>query len=51
MPQLDTIFITIIYMWTWLMLHLMMQKIKIFMMTNPTTQTMPKKPTPTLQWL
>nr|YP_009250809.1 ATP synthase F0 subunit 8 [Ptyas mucosa]AMY15596.1 ATP synthase F0 subunit 8 [Ptyas mucosa]ANO44259.1 ATP synthase F0 subunit 8 [Elaphe carinata] len=51
MPQLDTIYILMIYMWTWTMLYLMMQKIKTTLMTaNPMIYPTPKS-TITLQWL
>nr|AEM53558.1 ATPase 8 [Pituophis deppei deppei]AEM53560.1 ATPase 8 [Pituophis deppei deppei]AEM53562.1 ATPase 8 [Pituophis deppei deppei]AEM53564.1 ATPase 8 [Pituophis deppei deppei]AEM53565.1 ATPase 8 [Pituophis deppei deppei] len=51
MPQLDTVYILMTYLWTWAMLHLMTQKIKtILMTTNPTIDT-PNKPTLTLLWL
>nr|AEM53529.1 ATPase 8 [Pituophis deppei deppei]AEM53533.1 ATPase 8 [Pituophis deppei deppei]AEM53536.1 ATPase 8 [Pituophis deppei deppei] len=51
MPQLDTVYILMTYLWTWMMLHLMMQKIKnILMTTNPTIHT-PDKSTLTLSWL
>nr|YP_010127260.1 ATP synthase F0 subunit 8 [Opisthotropis guangxiensis]QPO84664.1 ATP synthase F0 subunit 8 [Opisthotropis guangxiensis] len=34
MPQLDTIYIFLIFMWTWLMLHLTVKKINTFLMTT-----------------
>nr|YP_009171109.1 ATP synthase F0 subunit 8 [Ptyas dhumnades]AGT79944.1 ATP synthase F0 subunit 8 [Ptyas dhumnades]ALN11713.1 ATP synthase F0 subunit 8 [Ptyas dhumnades] len=52
MPQLDTVYILMTYLWTWLMLHLTTQKIKTFLMTtNPMIRTTPHKPTPALPWL
>nr|YP_001434505.1 ATP synthase F0 subunit 8 [Pantherophis slowinskii]ABF29851.1 ATP synthase F0 subunit 8 [Pantherophis slowinskii] len=52
MPQLDTVYILMIYLWTWTMLYLMMQKIKtILMTTNPTTPSAPMTSTFTLSWL
>nr|CAL69861.1 ATPase subunit 8 [Pantherophis guttatus guttatus] len=52
MPQLDTVYILMIYLWTWTMLYLMTQKIKtILMTTNPTTYSAPKTSTSTLSWL
>nr|YP_003540803.1 ATP synthase F0 subunit 8 [Sibon nebulatus]ACD77372.1 ATP synthase F0 subunit 8 [Sibon nebulatus] len=55
MPQLDTVYVFYIYLWTWLILYLIMQKIKTVMFaTNPKKQpqTAPNKPThtPTLPW-
>nr|QAA79071.1 ATP synthase F0 subunit 8 [Elaphe quatuorlineata] len=51
MPQLDTIYTLMTYLWTWTVLYLMTQKIKTVMMTTcPTTRLTPK-PTMTLQWL
>nr|YP_010163943.1 ATP synthase F0 subunit 8 [Gonyosoma frenatum]QRK25747.1 ATP synthase F0 subunit 8 [Gonyosoma frenatum] len=52
MPQLDTIYILTVYLWTWLTLHLTMKKIKTFHMTNPTMKpTTTNKPMYTLLWL
>nr|YP_008474743.1 ATP synthase F0 subunit 8 [Oocatochus rufodorsatus]AGS12967.1 ATP synthase F0 subunit 8 [Oocatochus rufodorsatus] len=52
MPQLDTIYILTIYLWTWMMLHLMTQKIKTVSMTaNPMICLTPNKPTLMLPWL
>nr|YP_010043930.1 ATP synthase F0 subunit 8 [Sinomicrurus macclellandi]QPF22086.1 ATP synthase F0 subunit 8 [Sinomicrurus macclellandi] len=39
MPQLNTIYIFLIYIWTWLMLHLIMQKTKALSI-NKTQATM-----------
>nr|AEM53584.1 ATPase 8 [Pituophis lineaticollis lineaticollis] len=51
MPQLDIVYILSTYLWTWMMLYLMMQKIKtILMTTNPTIHTSDKS-THTLSWL
>nr|YP_009092119.1 ATP synthase F0 subunit 8 [Elaphe taeniurus]AGS12981.1 ATP synthase F0 subunit 8 [Elaphe taeniurus] len=52
MPQLDTIYTLMTFLWTWTTLHLMMQKIKTTMMTmNPTTPPSHNKPPITLPWL
>nr|YP_009048545.1 ATP synthase F0 subunit 8 [Lycodon rufozonatus]AGT79918.1 ATP synthase F0 subunit 8 [Lycodon rufozonatus]AHV78285.1 ATP synthase F0 subunit 8 [Lycodon rufozonatus] len=52
MPQLDTVYILITFLWTWLTLYLTMQKIKTFMMTtHPAICPKPNKPTPTPTWL
>nr|BCO16650.1 ATP synthase F0 subunit 8 [Elaphe quadrivirgata] len=52
MPQLDTIYILMTHLWTWMTLYLMMQKVKTFTMYNYTlmTRLTPKQMT-TLQWL
>nr|QCD14048.1 ATP synthase F0 subunit 8 [Pseudoxenodon bambusicola] len=52
MPQLDTIFTLTIYLWTWLTLLLLTQKIKALMMpTGPKKQrTTTNKLTSTLPW-
>nr|YP_009048361.1 ATP synthase F0 subunit 8 [Euprepiophis perlaceus]AHG24488.1 ATP synthase F0 subunit 8 [Euprepiophis perlaceus]AHH24458.1 ATP synthase F0 subunit 8 [Euprepiophis perlaceus] len=51
MPQLDTIYILMVYLWTWTTLYLITQKIKTFMMTmNPMIYPTIKS-TPTLPWL
>nr|YP_010634226.1 ATP synthase F0 subunit 8 [Ptyas korros]WBQ42965.1 ATP synthase F0 subunit 8 [Ptyas korros] len=52
MPQLDTIYILMTYLWTWLVIHLTTQKTKTFLMTmNPAPHLTPKQQTPTMQWL
>nr|YP_009108277.1 ATP synthase F0 subunit 8 [Elaphe davidi]AIU94302.1 ATP synthase F0 subunit 8 [Elaphe davidi] len=51
MPQLDTIHILMTYLWTWTMLHLMMQKIKTIMMTTNPVICHTSKPTTTMKWL
>nr|AEM53539.1 ATPase 8 [Pituophis deppei jani]AEM53549.1 ATPase 8 [Pituophis catenifer]AEM53540.1 ATPase 8 [Pituophis deppei jani]AEM53541.1 ATPase 8 [Pituophis deppei jani]AEM53542.1 ATPase 8 [Pituophis deppei jani] len=51
MPQLDTVYILMTYLWAWVMLHLMMQKIKTILMTTNPTIHMPNKSTLTLLWL
>nr|YP_009992291.1 ATP synthase F0 subunit 8 [Oligodon chinensis]QNN90164.1 ATP synthase F0 subunit 8 [Oligodon chinensis] len=51
MPQLDTIHILLIFSWTWLSLHLMMQKVKSLSLTNPMICLTPNKPMFTLPWL
>nr|YP_010034314.1 ATP synthase F0 subunit 8 [Pseudoxenodon stejnegeri]QOW83892.1 ATP synthase F0 subunit 8 [Pseudoxenodon stejnegeri] len=53
MPQLDTIFILAVYLWTWLTLPLLTQKIKAFTMpTEPKKQHMTTiKSTPMLPWM
>nr|YP_010254521.1 ATP synthase F0 subunit 8 [Plagiopholis styani]QTZ98241.1 ATP synthase F0 subunit 8 [Plagiopholis styani] len=53
MPQLDTIFILTVFLWTWLTLHLITQKITILTMTTgPKNQdTMTNKPTINLPWM
>nr|AKA55109.1 ATP synthase F0 subunit 8 [Hebius vibakari ruthveni] len=53
MPQLDTIFIFTVFLWTWLMLHLTMKKINTFLMTTGpknSTYTAHNKQTLTLPW-
>nr|YP_003540699.1 ATP synthase F0 subunit 8 [Hypsiglena chlorophaea chlorophaea]YP_003540764.1 ATP synthase F0 subunit 8 [Hypsiglena sp. DGM-2008]YP_003540777.1 ATP synthase F0 subunit 8 [Hypsiglena ochrorhyncha nuchalata]YP_003540790.1 ATP synthase F0 subunit 8 [Hypsiglena ochrorhyncha klauberi]YP_003540888.1 ATP synthase F0 subunit 8 [Hypsiglena chlorophaea deserticola]QKY63948.1 ATP synthase F0 subunit 8 [Hypsiglena sp. 1 DGM-2008]ACD77333.1 ATP synthase F0 subunit 8 [Hypsiglena sp. DGM-2008]ACD77346.1  len=53
MPQLDTVYIFFIYIWTWFILYLITQKVKTFMiMSSPKKQqqTKPNKPSPTLPW-
>nr|YP_009434340.1 ATP synthase F0 subunit 8 [Laticauda semifasciata]ASZ83538.1 ATP synthase F0 subunit 8 [Laticauda semifasciata] len=53
MPQLSTTSIFMIYMWTWLVLFLIMQKTKTLLIKNTPTTSLyfkPKKPTPTLPW-
>nr|YP_009749595.1 ATP synthase F0 subunit 8 [Opisthotropis latouchii]QII91729.1 ATP synthase F0 subunit 8 [Opisthotropis latouchii] len=53
MPQLDTIYLLMIFLWTWLMLYLTTKKINMFLMTTgPKKQpnTKNKKQTPTLLW-
>nr|YP_009732553.1 ATP synthase F0 subunit 8 [Lycodon ruhstrati]AHV78297.1 ATP synthase F0 subunit 8 [Lycodon ruhstrati]QHS71272.1 ATP synthase F0 subunit 8 [Lycodon ruhstrati] len=52
MPQLDTVYILMTYLWTWLMLYLAAQKTKTFLMTtHPMICLTPNKPTPQLSWL
>nr|YP_002929416.1 ATP synthase F0 subunit 8 [Oreocryptophis porphyraceus]ACR48291.1 ATP synthase F0 subunit 8 [Oreocryptophis porphyraceus] len=51
MPQLDTIYTFSIFLWTWMMLYLTTQKIKVVLMTmNPMICLTPKS-TPMLPWL
>nr|YP_010610932.1 ATP synthase F0 subunit 8 [Hebius craspedogaster]WAP91766.1 ATP synthase F0 subunit 8 [Hebius craspedogaster] len=53
MPQLDTIFISLTFLWTWFMLHLTMKKINTFLMTTGPKNNMYtsyNKQTPTLPW-
>nr|YP_002970598.1 ATP synthase F0 subunit 8 [Thermophis zhaoermii]ACR55925.1 ATP synthase F0 subunit 8 [Thermophis zhaoermii] len=53
MPQLDTVYVFTIYLWTWFVLHRTSQKIKTFPITSsPKKQqrTKPNKLTPQLPW-
>nr|YP_009867136.1 ATP synthase F0 subunit 8 [Orientocoluber spinalis]QKG04171.1 ATP synthase F0 subunit 8 [Orientocoluber spinalis] len=52
MPQLDTIYILMTYLWTWIMLYLATQKIKTFLMTShPMIHPEPNKPMTPMPWL
>nr|YP_010722186.1 ATP synthase F0 subunit 8 [Hebius metusium]WDV09942.1 ATP synthase F0 subunit 8 [Hebius metusium] len=53
MPQLDTIFISLVFLWTWFMLHLIMKKVNTFPMTAgpKNTHTTHNKQTPILPWM
>nr|YP_009434314.1 ATP synthase F0 subunit 8 [Laticauda laticaudata]ASZ83512.1 ATP synthase F0 subunit 8 [Laticauda laticaudata] len=53
MPQLSTTYVFLIYLWTWLILFLIMQKTKSLLIKNTptlTTHSTPTKPTPTMPW-
>nr|QJX65637.1 ATP synthase F0 subunit 8 [Hebius optatus] len=53
MPQLDTIFISMIFPWTWFTLYLIMKKINTFLMTTGPknkTHAAHNKQTPALPW-
>nr|YP_003289032.1 ATP synthase F0 subunit 8 [Micrurus fulvius]ACY09612.1 ATP synthase F0 subunit 8 [Micrurus fulvius] len=53
MPQLSTTYILLIYLWTWLTMHLIMQKTKsVSINKTPMTSSHAKlkKLTPTLPW-
>nr|YP_010990128.1 ATP synthase F0 subunit 8 [Bungarus multicinctus]WOV69003.1 ATP synthase F0 subunit 8 [Bungarus multicinctus] len=53
MPQLSTIYIFLIFSWTWLMLCLIMQKINTILMNKTPMNTLYTKPinlSPILPW-
>nr|YP_009114592.1 ATP synthase F0 subunit 8 [Stichophanes ningshaanensis]AIH00209.1 ATP synthase F0 subunit 8 [Stichophanes ningshaanensis] len=53
MPQLDTVYIFAVYLWTWFVLHLASQKIKTLHITMSPKKQQHKNPiklTPTLPW-
>nr|QLI49136.1 ATP synthase F0 subunit 8 [Natrix natrix] len=52
MPQLDTIFILAVFLWTWSLLFFMVKKINTYvMMTGPKTPwNFKDKQSPTLPW-
>nr|YP_009434327.1 ATP synthase F0 subunit 8 [Laticauda colubrina]ASZ83525.1 ATP synthase F0 subunit 8 [Laticauda colubrina] len=52
MPQLSTTSIFLIYLWTWFVLFLIMEKTAVLIKNIPTDtpNSMPKKPTLMLPW-
>nr|QDX17841.1 ATP synthase F0 subunit 8 [Bothriechis schlegelii]QDX17842.1 ATP synthase F0 subunit 8 [Bothriechis schlegelii] len=52
MPQLDSVHILTIYLWTWLTLTLITLKIKTFTLLNKPEKTtaLPLQPTPPAPW-